>query len=296
MSNNQAIEIDLLTGPIPVPTLVDQLPVDKKIDLYGGLGHVTLVDMMPRMIPAGRTADIAIARNARVSYALGDKTIADDTRLINYLMENRHTSPFESVEFQFRIRLPIFVQRQLIRHRTAGVNEESFRYIQPRDDIYFPPLRMQSANNKQGSDDKKEVPVDAIQVWNSVKVRAQEMYQLYTELVRLGVAREVARVCLPVNMMTELMWKIDLHNLLHFLQLRLHPHAQKEIQDLAAAMLELIRPLVPVSVEAFDIYRLKSISFSGLEVRALHDRTVEQLGEKRMKSIEDKISMIFHKQ
>lgn len=233
-----------------------------RLPLYNDLGFVELVDMMPRLVPRDRTADIAISRNARVSYAQGDKTPAEDESLVRYLSENYHTSPSESVVFQFRIRCPIFVERQLIRHRTARVNEQSFRYIVPREQFYYPGLRMQALDNKQGSSDQHDTPEEAIKLWREVCSDTHSLYAKYERLISLGVAREVARTCLPVSLMTELMWQMDLHNLLNFLRLRMDAHAQREIRELATAIFELIDPLVPVSVEAFRDFRLDQISFN----------------------------------
>lgn len=220
----------------------------KKVELYDGMGHVELMDMMPRKVPVDREADIAIVRNARVSYLTKcDKSKEQDAKLINYLVRNRHTSPLESVVFQFKIRLPIFVERQLIRHRTARVNEQSMRYTQADDAFYYPALRMQSKNNKQGSSDEPVSEV-AQQLWEEVATLTEEMYKKYGALVKSGVAREVARCCLPVSLMTEMMWQMDLHNLRHFLQLRMAPDAQKEIRDLAHAIYHIVKKYVPASI------------------------------------------------
>jgi thymidylate synthase (FAD) len=251
-----------------VKDTINSLQINR-VDLYNKLGFVELIDMMPRIIPVDRTADVAISRNARVSYAMGDKTVEEDAKLVRYLMHNYHTSPSESVVFQFRIRLPIFVERQLIRHRTARVNEQSYRYIAPKDEFYYPELRMQSRDNKQGSSGD-EVPNELDAEWDRVKSLGAEMYQIYSNLCARGVAREVARVCLPVSLMTEIMWQMDLHNLLHFLRLRLDPHAQQEIRELAEAILVLIRPAVPVSVAAFEDFRLNAVTFTAADRACLN--------------------------
>jgi thymidylate synthase ThyX len=518
--------------------LIDNLET-KKIELYNGLGFVEIIDMMPRKVPYNRTADIAVSRNARVSYAQGDKTIQEDNGLVRYLLENYHTSPSESVVFQFRIKCPIFVERQLIRHRTAcisgdsnlhfivpntkkiykisisefykkwtiphkmknkretyielidpnkkyqitelakitkrstksiismikqkilkatinenenentmvewinsilsmfklttinkndyfknkyvvigsdyiewantnksipilkklksmklqmcnedtgfietttitdiwetgikpifevelnngykikttkdhrymtdngwetleqatglkqtddgnwvwnidtssklstdnypeetnimrlntkikrityigedktydlsvdgpyhnfvcngfivhnSVNEQSFRYIVPQDKFYYPSLRMQSIDNKQGSKpDTEEIPNNIQETWSEIEQMTQNMYQKYTKLVEAGVAREVARVCLPVSLMTELMWQMDLHNLMHFLRLRMDNHAQLEIRVLAESIFKLIKPVVPISMQAFEDFRINTITFNADE-------------------------------
>ena len=150
----------------------------KKIELYNGLGFVELVDMMPRKVPVGRDADISIVRNARVSYLTkGDKTKEQDTKLINFLVKNKHTSPLESVVFQFHMRIPIFVERQLIRHRTARVNEQSMRYTAASDAFYYPELRMQSKNNKQCSSDESVPP--ELQEYGILSLRKLKNYILH---------------------------------------------------------------------------------------------------------------------
>jgi thymidylate synthase (FAD) len=221
---------------------------ENTIPLYGGLGYVKLVDMMPRIVPEGRTAEIAIARNARTSYNVStDKTQADDDKLVNFLIKHHHTSPLESISFQFEIELPIFVERQLIRHRTAKVNEQSMRYTKAEDKFYLPSLRMQSKQNKQCSN-SDPVSQENIDLWVSVIGDISDLYQKYLTLVNAGVAREVARCCLPVALMTKVMWNMDLHNLRNFLRLRTAPDAQLEIRELAEGIAKLISPLVPVSI------------------------------------------------
>ena len=278
--------------------MINLLPNEITKKLYDDKGFVTLVDMMPRFVPEGRTADIAIARNARVSYNLGDKTVQEDRMLIRYLLEHYHTSPFESVVFQFRIRLPIYVERQLIRHRTARVNEQSFRYIVPVDEMYFPPCRLQSKDNKQGSLDGLEGGVsDAIsQDYDNIICDASGMYQKYQELISMGVAKEVARTILPVSMMTEIMWQMDLHNLLHFIRLRSDKHAQAEIRELSDAILEMIEPLVPSVVEAFRDFRLNSVTFSQNELsgKDLSKRQTIEL-EKKLTDLRANLSYSLQK-
>lgn len=262
----------------------------KRIDLYEGMGFVELVDMMPKMVPVGRTADIAISRNARVSYAAGDKSIEEDTNLVRYLIENYHTSPSESVVFQFKIRLPIFVERQLIRHRTARVNEQSFRYTVPVEQFYYPSLRMQSVDNKQGSS-VATVDEKSLKIWDEISDMTHDMYVKYEELVKNGVAREVARCCLPVSLMTELMWQMDLHNLLHFLRLRMDSHAQKEIRDLANAIFTLIKPTVPASISAFEDFRLHQISFNREEQNYIKDQTTH-ISNRKKNTVEQKMDKL----
>lgn len=241
-------EIDLLTGPEIKD--VDVLEGKKTfIPLYNGLGGVKIVDVMPRLIPSNRTADVVITRAARISYNQGDKTPEEDAKLIRYLYRNGHTSPFEHAELEFELEMPIFVMRQLVRHRTASLNEQSFRYTKAPDKFYFPQLRMQSKNNKQGSSDE-DPPMEALKIWDEIIEQNATLYKKYTQLLELGVSREVARCCLPTSLMTRVMWKVDLHNLLRFLRLRMDPHAQEEIRCLANAISELTENVFPETMKA----------------------------------------------
>ncbi|MGN6625124.1 MAG: FAD-dependent thymidylate synthase [Tepidisphaeraceae bacterium] len=233
-------------------------------------GLVALVDVMPRLCPIGKTADYAIAQAARVSYGEGTRQVNEDRGLIRYLARHRHTTPFEMVEFKFHHVMPIFIARQWIRHRTANVNEYSARYSIVRDRFYKPTadyIRQQSTTNKQGRDE----PLDAAtaQEFLDYLDRCEALYQDYEKLTEKGVAREIARIGLPVNVYTEWYWKIDLHNLMHFLSLRMHSHAQQEIRDYATAMFELIKPIVPVATEAFMDYEHDAMHLTRLEVEAI---------------------------
>ena len=250
------------------------------IDVMGGAarweikvhdhGLVALVDVMPRFAPAGKTADFAIVQAARVSYGAGTKQVNEDRGLIRYLARHRHTTPFEMVEFKFHHVMPIFVARQWIRHRTANVNEYSARYSVVRDRFYHPSaenVRKQSATNRQGGTE----PIDGAtaQEFCDYLDRVEASYKDYERLLEKGVAREIARIGLPASVYTEWYWKIDLHNLFHFLSLRMDEHAQQEIRDYANAMFALVRPIVPIAAEAFVDYNFKSLHLSRLEVEAL---------------------------
>ena len=233
-------------------------------------GLVALVDVMPRLVPAGKTADSAIVQAARVSYGEGTKQVNEDRGLIRYLARHRHTTPFEMVEFKFHHVMPIFVARQWIRHRTANVNEYSARYSVVRDRFYHPTpdnVRKQSASNRQGGDEPMD-PVTA-QEFLDYLAQIERGYSKYEQFLERGVAREIARIALPASVYTEWYWKIDLHNLFHFLSLRMDAHAQQEIRDYATAMFELVRPIVPVAAEAFLDYNLGAVHLSRLEAEAL---------------------------
>ena len=233
-------------------------------------GFVALVDCMPRLVPEGKTADFAIVQSARVSYGEGTKQVSEDRGLVRYLMRHRHSTPFEMVEFKFHIAMPIFIARQWIRHRTANVNEYSARYSIVQDRFYRPDLesvRKQSKSNRQGGDEP--IDVGTAEEFMKLLENAEHLYKDYLSLTEKGVARELARAALPVSVYTEWYWKCDLHNIFHFLSLRMDPHAQWEIQVFAKAMYELLKPIVPVSAEAFEDYRLESMHLTRLEIEAV---------------------------
>ncbi len=225
-------------------------------------GFVRLVDWMGD--------DSSIVQAARVSYGKGTKSVSEDTALIRYLMRNLHTSPFEMVEFKFHVKLPIFVARQWIRHRTANVNEYSGRYSEMPDEFYLPEpdqLRLQSTLNKQG---RGETTINhSSEVISRMKLTQEKLFQEYSELLSTGLAREIARINLPLSNYTEWYWKIDLHNLFHFLRLRLDSHAQYEIRVYAEAIAKIIKQIVPIAYQAFEDYILEAIRFSRNELNAL---------------------------
>lgn len=245
-------------------------------------GMVALVDVMPRLVPVGQTADFAIVQAARVSYGEGTKQVNEDRGLIRYLARHRHTTPFEMVEFKFHHVMPIFIARQWIRHRTANVNEYSARYSVVRDRFYHPTMdnvRKQSLTNRQGGDE----PIDAVTASEFLAYldKSEALYADYQKLMDKGVSREMARIGLPVSVYTEWYWKIDLHNLLHFLSLRMDSHAQQEIQDYARAMYDLIKPIVPIAAEAFVDYNFESVHLSKLEIEALRTKAPLNTTNKR---------------
>lgn len=226
--------------------------------------------------------DSAIVQAARVSYGKGTKKISEDQGLINYLMRHRHSTPFEMCEIKFHIKLPIFVARQWIRHRTANVNEYSARYSILDKEFYIPQpehMASQSKINNQGRGDvlDGERAARVMQLLKEDACRAYDHYQVMLNETETGekidenedgLARELARMNLPVNFYTQWYWKIDLHNLMHFLSLRADSHAQYEIRVYAEAMLDVLKKWVPVTYQAFTDYRVGSahLSAKGLDV------------------------------
>ena len=214
--------------------------------------------------------DDAIVQAARVSYGAGTKKARDDRGLIRYLMRHWHSTPFEMCEIKLHVKLPLFVARQWIRHRTANVNEYSARYSIVPDRFYRPSIenvRKQSTSNRQGGEEPIEV--STAEEFLKLLEDSESLYERYLELTEKGVAREIARAALPVSVFTEWYWKCDLHNILHFLSLRLDSHAQVEIRDYATAMYDLIRGIVPLTCEAFEDYRLNAMQLTGLEIEAM---------------------------
>ncbi len=227
-------------------------------------GFVRLVDMMGD--------DSAIVQAARTSYGKGTKSKNEDKNLIRYLMRNKHTSPFEMVEFKFHIKLPIFVARQWIRHRTANVNEYSGRYSEMPDEFYVPEpdkVKKQSINNKQARANEGFDNQYTNEIIQKISGTQNKVFQEYKEFLDNGMAREIARINLPLSIYTEWYWKIDLHNLLHFLKLRLDKHSQYEIRVYAEIIAAILKQCVPLTWEAFEDYILNAIYFSANELKIL---------------------------
>jgi len=249
-------------------------------------GFVRVVDYMGD--------DAAIVQAARVSYGRGTRRVSEDRGLINYLMRHRHTTPFEMCEIKYHVKLPIFVARQWIRHRTANVNEYSARYSILDNEFYMPApqhLAAQATTNRQGRGDLVEGTA-AQRVLDLLREDSERAYAGYAEMLNEdeagqprdpswpGLARELARMNLSLNFYTQWYWKSDLHNLLHFLGLRADPHAQYEIRTYADAMLETVKRWVPLAYESFLEYRMNAatISAKGLAVirRMLKGEPVDQ--------------------
>ena len=219
-------------------------------------GFIKLIDVMPKTIPEVAikneiNGDYAIVQAARVSYGHGTKRKQNDKKLINYLLKNDHTSPFEMVEMKWHVRCPIFVQRQWFRHRTANINEISGRYSILEDSFCKPEISLQSKDNKQGRNTELHVPQELKDKWEIYMESCENQYKLYEELINDNASRELARIGLPLNIMTEFYWKNDLNNTLKFLKLRNHSHAQKEIRDYCDSIENVIELIFPATHKSY---------------------------------------------
>jgi len=251
MSNTETITIDESGEP------------HEKIQVHEH-GFVKLLDVMGN--------DEEVENAARISYGEGTRKTSQTRNLIRYLMRHKHTSPFEMCEVKFHLKLPIFVMRQLVRHRTANLNEYSGRYSVMSDDFYFPRgknLKPQSTTNKQGREDGElrnpgEIEFELFRIFDGAK-------NAYHNLLDWDLSRELARIVLPVSNYTEVIWKIDLHNFFHFYRLRGDDHAQDEIQHFAEAMWNLVEPHFPICCEAFTDYVLEAKTFSKKEMAIIKD-------------------------
>ncbi len=238
-------------------------------------GFVRLVDYMGD--------DGAVVQGARVSYGRGTRAVSDDRNLIRYLMRHKHTTPFELCVAKFHVRAPIFVTRQWFRHRTASINEYSARYSVLEREFYFPrpeDMAAQSATNRQGRAESLP-PREAAAALALLREDASRAYDHYLHLLnadedgrpldaaRTGLARELARMNLPINVLTQFYWQANLWNLLHFLKLRADPHAQMEIRAYAEAMLDIVQAWVPTVFEAFADYMRDAVNISGPAMKVL---------------------------
>ncbi len=260
-------------------------------------GFVRVVDYMGD--------DAAVVQAARVSYGRGTKKKTEDKGLINYLMRHRHSTPFEMCEIKLHVKLPIFVARQWIRHRTANVNEYSARYSILDKEFYVPSpdhLAAQSDSNRQGRAEVLQGEY-AQKVLDMLRQDAEQAYQNYEYLLneddqdpsRPGLARELARINLPVNFYTQWYWKIDLHNFMHFLSLRADSHAQYEIRVYAEVMLDILKRWVPFTYEAFTDYRMGGATLSGKALNVVRqllsgqliDRVASGMGQREWDELMD---------
>ena len=227
------------------------------------LGFVKLLDVMGD--------DEEVENSARISYGEGTRKVNQTRNLIRYLMRHKHTSPFEMCEVKFHLKLPIFIMRQLVRHRTANLNEYSGRYSVMSNEFYLPEgdyLAKQSTTNSQGRGEVLEQQGLLQFEFNRIYDGASMAYQV---LLEHDLSREVARALLPVAYYSECIWKIDLHNFFHFVKLRSDSHAQREIRDYADAMYELVKPNFPLCCEAFEDYIQGATTFSKQEMEVIKD-------------------------
>lgn len=227
-------------------------------------GSITLMDIM------GDDADAAVLQAARTSTGASSKSPEDNRRLLRYLFRHRHATPFEACQIKIHVKLPIFVERQWVRHRASGLNEASARYSILPDEQYIPDPSVrpmaQSRSNKQGSEDGD---VDARAFVDTLREYSQDQYQQYLNEADAGIAKEVARLHMTVGQYTEKVWWCNLRMLLHFLGLRKHPHAQWEIRQYADVIWNIVEDWAPWTAEAFRDYELEAHTFSRQEMELL---------------------------
>ena len=239
--------------------------------------------------------DQRIVQSARVSYGEGTKSVSQDGALIDYLLRHQHTSPFEQVVMTFHVKMPIFVARQWVRHRTGRMNEVSGRYSIMKEEFYVPEadkVSPQSKDNKQGRASEAFDSETANKIINQLEEGQKSSYENYSELLDAGLAREIARINLPLSLYTEFYWEMDLHNLFHFLKLRLDSHAQYEIRVYAEVMLEMCKKVAPMATESFINHQNNGVNFSGEEMdalRAILDGKPNPLEGKKKDRFEEKI-------
>jgi len=229
-------------------------------------GFVRLIDYMG--------SDERITEAARVSYGGKKKTAKEDKLLIDYLMAHGHTSPFEHVVFEFHCKMPIFVARQWLRHRTARINEVSGRYTVMKEEFYLPEesrIQLQSKTNRQGSSDEVIDNETKKKVIQTMVSNQQSSSLGYDNLLEMGISKEIARINLPLSLYTEFYWQMDLHNLFHFIKLRMDSHAQWEIQEYARVLAKIVKNITPMAWDAFERHVLNSITFSSDEMNVIRE-------------------------
>ena len=263
--------------------------LDKEIKVLDH-GFVRLVDYMG--------SDARIVQTARVSYGDGTKTLIEDAGLIDYLLRHEHSSPFEHVIFEFHAKMPIFVARQWIRHRTARLNEISGRYSVIKDEFYVPDsssINFQNKDNKQGRA-VDDVPDNLKDKVISILSKDQEaVYKNYEEMIDDDIARELARINLPLSTYTEWYWQMDLKNMFHFLKLRMDHHAQWEIQEYGRAMAKIVKAVCPLAYESFEKHMVNGARFSEHELNAIRlmlDGKENPLEGRRLKEFEQKLNQM----
>lgn len=226
-------------------------------------GFVRLVDYLG--------SDERIIQAARVSYGDGTKTALQDEALIDYLMRQQHTSPFEQVVFTFHLKMPIFIARQWVRHRMARMNEISGRLSIMKEEFYVPDIKNIDPQKKDKLERALEPlePEEAEKIQKEFKKEQKRSYEEYKGLIERGLAREIARINLPLSLYTEFYWQMDLNNLFRFLKLRLDIHAQLEMREYAKTILQIVKTVCPVATASFENIMLGSVAFNGEEIDAL---------------------------
>lgn len=262
-------------------------------------GFVKVIDYLPRIIPEGYTADYAVVEAARVSYNKGLKTPEEDKKLLRYLYENKHNSCFEQASIKFHIKCPIFVARQWFRHRNGSFNEISGRYVEIKNEYYIPEIeniKEQSTLNKQSTGNK--VISSLANKFLEIVAKLRMNFIDYDTLVSQGLAREQARIILPLSTYTEFYWYVNLRSLLNFIELRNSPHAQDETREYAKAINEIAKQIFPWTMEAFEDFTLNSITFTKEELQYIY--TMEnsicipqdaKLSDRKRKELEKKVEM-----
>ena len=256
-------------------TVGNQMTLRSEINFENDLNYTPILDHGFVGLVDSMGSDSAVVQAARVSYGAGTKQVNDDRNLIRYLMRHKHTTPFEMCEVKFHLKMPIFVMRQLVRHRTASINEYSARYSVMTDEFYIPEfeqIQKQSTTNKQGREESEWGFDEKRNVQHAFQRSFHNAYKEYSSLLGKednGLARELARSVLPVGGYTELYWKANLKNFLHMARLRMDPHAQWEIQELATAMYNLVKDKFPQVCEAFEDYEQNAVTASKMEVDLL---------------------------
>lgn len=284
-----------LLRPTEIPRMVrslDLLPKTLISGLLDGKAKVELLDCSPGLYPETSTPEFAILRAARIS--TGNpvlKSPSADAGLIRYLYENHHSSPFEQISLTYKLRIPIFVARQIFRHRTAKVNEESQRYGEIGSEFFNPleyQIRGNLARNRQVS-----VEIELTEELKAILTEQEALcirqFELYHQALKAGLAREIARVYNPVGTYTTIIFQMDLRNLLHFFDLRIHDDAQRECRDIAEAMLELIEPLFPVTISTWKQMK-QQVSLTKKELDYLQGKG--QLDEKEKSKLDSKINKL----
>ncbi len=253
-------------------------------------GFVRLVDYLG--------GDLRIVQAARVSYGRGSKGEEKDRELIDFLLRHDHTSPFEQVVFTFDVKMPIFVARQWIRHRTARINEVSGRYRKMPDEFYVPEdekIHLQNKDNRQGRDEKLLAPLEVrATVRSRMEEHNKQAYEHYRFMLKNDISREVARIALPLSLYTEFYWQMDLHNLFHFLRLRLDDEAQLEIREYAKALAEIVKIVTPWAWDSFENHILKGARISADEAAAIKKMIAGQetgFSEERTRELRKKLRL-----